>query len=120
MHNLKIELSDVSYDTLSSVITFLYTGDTVITAENCLDLLLASNLFQIPGLNDAATRKITANLESGSVMDILRIAQVHNIDRLYKNCLIYITLHYDPRKHWNLQDDEEDYIIDLLNKLNKS
>ena len=76
-------LGDISYDTLLHVVEYLYTNDTSVTHENCVNLLSASNRFQITGLKFLVEKTIAENIEHDNVANLLRYADFYNATNLY-------------------------------------
>ena len=74
----------IPFKSIYHVIEYLYCGDTTIVLDNCLDLLSASNQYELTQLKDKIERTISKNLEVDNVNDILRYADFHNAKLLHK------------------------------------
>jgi hypothetical protein len=74
---------------LYNVLEFIYKGDTTISAENCLDILVAANGFVLPELRTLAEVTIAKNLDTDNVADVLRYAELYQANYLHNVSVVF-------------------------------
>lgn len=109
-------LEAISGSTFRSVIEFIYKGDASITSDNCLDIMMSANLYQLSELKTLTEVTIAQNLDKDNVVDLLRYADANQADYLHKVCMAYIALkYYDlPSKNLRQLTKEEEAIINRI------
>ena len=77
---------DISYQTMLSIIEFIYTGDeNILNGDNTVDILMASDRFDIDDLKQICEDIIEQNLDVENVCWILELADRYNAPRLTRS-----------------------------------
>ncbi|KAJ5070917.1 pep-cterm sorting domain-containing protein [Anaeramoeba ignava] len=78
----KIVLPDVSRNTFETVLEYIYTGKILITLENAVEVLLFSSKYLFEELVPIFSEFIQSNFSFETVVDVLKIAEVMNLEEL--------------------------------------
>lgn len=91
-----VDLHDVTPETFSYVLEFLYTDRCTMPAEEAYDVLLAADMLFLDRLKSIASIAIT-NQEKPviDIYDLIRTAIELNVDRLEQWCTRYFAEHLD-------------------------
>eukprot|EP01114_Cavostelium_apophysatum_P001585 TRINITY_DN11385_c0_g1_i1.p1 TRINITY_DN11385_c0_g1~~TRINITY_DN11385_c0_g1_i1.p1 ORF type:complete len:277 (+),score=55.33 TRINITY_DN11385_c0_g1_i1:76-906(+) len=89
-----VHVTDVSYATLSTMLTFLYTDQLNIDPNTAVELLQVSEKYQLDELKAATEDFIRMSIESDNVIDLLMAADMHNARKLRKACVKFAVRHF--------------------------
>ncbi|XP_065888316.1 kelch-like protein 17 isoform X2 [Dysidea avara] len=87
---MEISLPSVDAETLSSLVSYIYTGKMVVNPATCLDMLGAAMHFKITSLVTKLVIFATASLDSSNVISVAIFACARNCCQLLDNCLKYM------------------------------
>eukprot|EP01125_Pyxidicula_operculata_P015985 TRINITY_DN5460_c0_g1_i2.p1 TRINITY_DN5460_c0_g1~~TRINITY_DN5460_c0_g1_i2.p1 ORF type:complete len:565 (-),score=49.18 TRINITY_DN5460_c0_g1_i2:150-1844(-) len=97
-----IQIEDQQYEVFLSMLTVIYSNgkqiQSIINAENALDLFLVSNRYIVSSLQNECERYIKENLDVDNVCQILELASPLS-DSLKFYCLKFIYAYYDDIKN---------------------
>jgi len=89
--NMKtITLKEIKFDTLTQLVQYFYTDSVTITETNVVDLLMASDRFQIKRLQAMCEDYMMKNIEIENVCDLFSLADRVHALQLKTFCLNYI------------------------------
>jgi hypothetical protein len=81
-----IFLEDVVYHTLISMLEFIYSGTTLVTDQNAVELLVASKILLFDDFNLSSDRVIKG-ITPQNVIQISHIAHTFSLDELFEKCM---------------------------------
>ncbi|CAJ0932152.1 unnamed protein product, partial [Mesorhabditis belari] len=93
---LRLNESDVEFEVMQELLTYMYTGRCTRLSDISLELLAAADRFAMPGLKDIAEQSLRAQLSIESVCRILCVADLHMAIALKKNAIQFITTQSQP------------------------
>lgn len=73
----RIEIQGASAATVDQLLGFIYTGEILITRDNCQDLLAASNMFRLVDVVQACCDFLHRELHPSNCVGIFRFAEMH-------------------------------------------
>ena len=82
-----VRLSDTNEESLEQFLTFLYTEECTLTADNVVAIMYLANKYNIPSLNKKCVNFLLENLNTANVLDILEPATRFKEKELKKQCL---------------------------------
>ncbi|EFB14945.1 hypothetical protein PANDA_013688, partial [Ailuropoda melanoleuca] len=80
----KVELKGIDPATLEQIISYVYTGEAHITAENVLPLMEAASMLQYPKLLEAGSSYLQSQLNPGNCLGMIRLSELLSCDTLKK------------------------------------
>lgn len=113
----RIEIENIPYETLSTVVSFMYTSEVVINVENVKDILGAANMFAMRDLQDACCDFLLGDLNSKNCLRTKNVASRYKCQELVQLTDDYIRTHFSEL----ILDDEflhmnYDLLLDLVSK----
>ena len=99
MKENEIDLLSIDSETLSTLLTFMYTGTVNIDSQCVEEVLEAAHYFDIASLVEQLIGFVTDSLNSTNIVDIILFAKNSKFPQLFKNCLSYIYDHADSVAH---------------------
>ena len=87
----RIEMLDVSTDTMDAILTYMYTGKVKDIDKAAFTLLSKANEYQLEGLKMKCEETLSKTLTAQTVIDVLLLANTHNANNLKQLCLAFIT-----------------------------
>ena len=87
----RIEMLDVSSDTMDAILTYMYTGKVKDIDKAAFTLLSKANEYQLEGLKMKCEETLSKTLTALTVIDVLLLADTHNANNLKQSCLAFIT-----------------------------
>ena len=81
-HQNKIDIRDVTFPTMKSLIDFCYLATLEINMENALDLLAASNMFQFSGIKECCSSFLRSRLDADNCLILQTYADLHSCHQL--------------------------------------
>jgi speckle-type POZ protein len=91
----EITISNFSYKTFMSILTYLYTDAVEITLETAMELFEAAGFFCIERLKNICEQMILSSIDSENVANILQASDVHNAQNLRDAAMRYIINNFD-------------------------
>jgi len=91
----KIMITDFSYDIFFEVLRFIYTDNCEITEDNCLNLLQASNYYQLDRLKALCELYCYKDMDSSNAAHFLSFADRYEATQLKSYALEYIYSHVE-------------------------
>lgn len=93
--NNRVEISDVSYDTMCHTILFMYRGILLpIYGEpknkSYMNIMIAADKYQIVNLKKECEQKLSDLLEIGNIFEYLNFSDVHNASYLKEKAIEFI------------------------------
>ncbi|XP_045199005.1 BTB/POZ domain-containing protein 6-like [Mercenaria mercenaria] len=88
--DIAVNVPDVTMETFRDVLTYLYTENIDLHADNVTSLLYAARRFQISGLTKLCFNFLETGMSVSNVCKILEQAHIHNETNLYDKCLKFI------------------------------
>ncbi|XP_042221150.1 actin-binding protein IPP-like, partial [Homarus americanus] len=73
-----IEMKSIKHNILIQIITFMYTGDIEVTAENAEELVVAADMMHMDYVLRVCTNFIRRNLHASNVLGIYRFAKAYS------------------------------------------
>ena len=92
----KVEL-DFKSDIVNALVCYLYTADINITLENVLDLLVAANYIDIPGVINRCVQLIQQKIDTSNCIDLFNWAEYYNFKEICEASVNFVANHED----WN-------------------
>merc|ERR1712060_280269 len=87
--NSEVELKNVGLETITSVISFMYSND-VDRDKIDIDLLAAANMYQIPTLKSICCQELTKCMDIDNVIEIWEAALLFDIENLAHDGLVFM------------------------------
>ncbi|KAL5262132.1 hypothetical protein ACHWQZ_G007733 [Mnemiopsis leidyi] len=84
-----VELKDMTEDSVTKVINFMYTGRIQIVTDGVEDLLKVADMFDIQEVREACTDTLIRNLCPENCINMANLASAHNLQALSKAALRY-------------------------------
>ena len=97
-----INMSTVSPAVFSSIVSFVYTNDCLISEEVVLELLHTADMFLLPGLKKLCGKWMGRMIERETVVEILRTARLFQLARLEDSCTEFLARNIEMM--WEDQD----------------
>jgi hypothetical protein len=85
-----ITLKEIKFDTLYQLVQYFYTDSVTITETNVVDLLMASDRFQVKRLQAMCEDYMMKNIEIENVCDLFSLADRVHATQLKNFCMNYI------------------------------
>jgi len=85
-----IDVVDFEYDVFMQIITFMYTGNCLITEENCSDLIRGSDYYQLHRLKEMCELFWYNDINVENAGHLLAFAQKYNAEQLRNYTLEFI------------------------------
>jgi len=93
--NMKsITVKDISRDTLSLLVEYLYTDIVELTGKNVVDVFVAADRFQVTRLHAMCENYLIKNIDEENVISILELADRVNACQLKTFCTNWILSNY--------------------------
>lgn len=89
----RIEIENISFETLSAVVEYLYTSEVFITEKNVLDLLAAAYMLVLKDLQIACHDFLKVNLKPSNCLQYRNIAKLFKCNELIPKLDNYIGVH---------------------------
>lgn len=90
-----VEIWDISYDTLKSIVEFCYTDDvTDIHGEMIMELLMKARLFGLDRLLGYVESIVGYSLDISNIVSILSVAYLYELPRLAKATKFFALTHW--------------------------
>jgi hypothetical protein len=89
-----IEIKDYSYEIFLKILKYIYSDNIEFNNENYMDILDASNFYQIDSLKNKIQDYIIMYISIINVFDLLEISYIYNLEKVKYKCLKYIFLNY--------------------------
>ncbi|XP_007076889.1 kelch-like protein 38 [Panthera tigris] len=80
----KVQLRGIDPPTLDQIISYVYTGEVRITAENVLPLMEAASMLQYPKLLEACSSYLQSQLTPGNCLGMIRLSEILSCESLKK------------------------------------
>lgn len=91
----KVEIEDVKYDVFTELLRFLYVG-RVFNIENIVgELLHAADDYRLDDLKLVCEKYLNDNLIVDNALEILKLAQTYQLDRLKDKTIKFVALYAD-------------------------
>lgn len=90
-----ITLHDISHDIFISVMYYIYTDDTQLTADNVLDVLCVADMYLLPGLKRICGKSLAQAVCKDNVVQMWKIAKLFHLSRLEDYCTEYMAKFID-------------------------
>ncbi|XP_026814200.1 kelch-like protein 3 [Rhopalosiphum maidis] len=87
---IEINITDVSFDILSTLVQFFYTSEIYITENNVQDLLISSSIFLLDEVQNACVNYIKKIIDTENCIDMKDLANTLGLNDLYSLCMTYI------------------------------
>lgn len=78
----EVDIHGVAPPVVDLLLGFIYTGEILITRENCQDLLAASNMFRLTDVVQACCDFLQRELHPSNCVGIFRFAEMHGCTNL--------------------------------------
>jgi hypothetical protein len=92
----KIQLKNISHETLKFILKYLYLNQIdEIPSEYAVDLLLNAVLFDLPELKIHAERIIESNISLENVFELISIAEIYGLEKLSRSCVIFCCSNFE-------------------------
>ncbi|XP_060588383.1 BTB/POZ domain-containing protein 6-like [Ruditapes philippinarum] len=88
--DIAVSVPDVAFETFKYVLTYLYTENIDIHADNVTSLLYAARRLQLSGLSKLCFSYLETGMSVANVCKILEQAHIYNETNLHDKCLTYI------------------------------
>ncbi|MFH4973583.1 hypothetical protein AB6A40_000292 [Gnathostoma spinigerum] len=88
--NKRVIFSDIDFEVMQELLTYMYTGRSPNLSSMALDLLAAADRFQLPGLKEMADQVLRSNLVVESACRFLIFADMHNARDLKADAIKFI------------------------------
>ena len=85
-----IEVSDITPEAMSDLVTYLYTGTAPNLNTLASELLEAAEKYQLPHLITKCENELGRNIKDINVVEMIRLADLHGRSALKKACLEFI------------------------------
>lgn len=85
-----IVLHTLNHEILKLIIDFIYTGKVQISQDYVQELFAAADMLQLQEIVDGCCDFLCNELHPSNALGILRFAQTHNCETLYKKTLNYV------------------------------
>lgn len=104
-----IAVKDISFDTLSLLVEYLYTDSVNIDESNVVDLFVAADKFQVKRLQAICENFLIKNIDEDNIIQVFELADRVNAAQLRTFCINWILSNFGEvlRKgeHLNLSRD---------------
>ncbi|XP_059021664.1 kelch-like protein 38 isoform X2 [Mustela lutreola] len=80
----KVQLKGIDPTTLDQIISYVYTGEVPITAENVLPLMEAASMLQYPKLLEACSSYLQSQLTPSNCLGMIRLSEILSCETLKK------------------------------------
>jgi hypothetical protein len=116
----RIEMQDVPADIMEAILTYMYTGKVTGIDQTARDLLPKANEYQLEGLKMKCEEALIKALTSQTIIDILLMADMHNVQKLKESCMLFIAKNIiDVKKSsaWmeeTLKNTNKDLLMEVL------
>ncbi len=77
-----LEIEGISFNALKVIVSYLYTGNINITAENARDAIPACKMLKLTSACDTCERFALETINPGNCIDLYRMASAHDIQDL--------------------------------------
>ena len=100
-HNMKesasteVRLSNISYNSMLTVLKYLYTDQVEVTLDNAQELLFAADMFCIERLKKLCEQKILDSIDVENAASILEASDAHGASNLREASLRFILTNFD-------------------------
>ncbi len=91
----QVELKDVSFETIQSIVDFAYTADIQLNDENVQELLSAANQYQIQPIKDVCSAYLKSQLNATNCLGIKNFAEFHNCPDLFDAALKFVDENFE-------------------------
>eukprot|EP01114_Cavostelium_apophysatum_P020406 TRINITY_DN6827_c0_g1_i1.p1 TRINITY_DN6827_c0_g1~~TRINITY_DN6827_c0_g1_i1.p1 ORF type:complete len:779 (-),score=221.16 TRINITY_DN6827_c0_g1_i1:92-2428(-) len=81
-----IQVQDIPYDVFMHVMEFIYTGNTKITGDNAVDLLVVANLYQLERLKEMCEKVIEGGVDDQNRVQLLQFSNTYHAMQLEEFC----------------------------------
>lgn len=78
----EVDIHGVAPEVVERLLGFIYSGEILITRENCQDLLAASNMFRLTDIVQACCDFLQRELHPSNCVGIFRFAEMHGCTNL--------------------------------------
>ena len=85
-----IEVSDITPEAMSDLVTYLYTGTTPNLKTLASELLEAAEKYQLPHLLTKCENELGRNIKDTNVVEMILLADLHGRSALKKACVMFI------------------------------
>jgi hypothetical protein len=96
--NLELEITGIRPQVFKLVIEFLYTGNVTINFDVSVEMLIASEVYQLERLSLMCQGVIERRIHVHNVCRILNIADAYDINHLRDSCVYFIVHHMNQVK----------------------
>lgn len=111
----RIEIENVSYETLSAIVNYLYNSQILITKDNIEDLLSATDIFVLRDLKKACIDFLKNNISPRFYTRIVNIAKNFRCQDLIEIASNYIVTHFsDVIDHNDYLEMTYEELMDLI------
>lgn len=114
----EIRIKDVGYHTFMAILTYIHTGTTTITKENCVDLLKAADLFLLEDLRKTCAKELTKQVTVDSSLEILQLADRLQESDLKKYVMEFVISHLRKEIEDGTSRALQQKLIDFLLPIN--
>lgn len=87
---IEINITDVSFEILSTLVQFFYTSEIYITENNVQDLLISSSIFLLDEVQAACVNYIKKIIDAENCINMKDFANTLGLNDLYSICMTYI------------------------------
>lgn len=113
----EVDIHDMTPEVFERLLRFIYTGEILITRDNCQDLLAASNILLLTDVLQACCDFLQRELHPSNCVGIFRLAEMHSCTNLKLEAKRFI-----ERRFTEVINEEEFYELptDALRSFLKS
>lgn len=97
----ELEITAIRPRVFQLVLEFLYTGNVSITFDVAVEILIASEVYQLDRLSLMSQAVIERRIHIHNVCRLLTIADVYDIKHLRESCIFFIVHHMNQVKKTN-------------------
>jgi len=108
----KITIDNIRPVVMDKVINYIYTGQVINTRDLMLELIIAGNRFELPGLLDKCLEIFQSQINFDNAPDILIVANKHGLEDFKKVAIDKITVNRtmlmaDPEFRTKMRDNPQ-------------
>ncbi|XP_076067876.1 ankyrin repeat and BTB/POZ domain-containing protein 1-like isoform X3 [Oratosquilla oratoria] len=90
-----VTLNEVSVRVFAIIVHYLYCNQTMVSNDNVLDVMVAADMYLLPGLKRQCGVFLGQRLEVQSVVSVIRVARMFQLPRLEDQCVAFMAKHLD-------------------------
>ncbi|XP_072025674.1 ankyrin repeat and BTB/POZ domain-containing protein 1-like isoform X2 [Amphiura filiformis] len=90
-----VTLHDITAEVFSHVVYYLYTNRVELSEDTSYDVLCIADLYLLPGLKKLCANVIGQTLTDSSVISVLRVSRMFDLNKLEDQCAEYMAKHLE-------------------------